>query len=142
MRQLALVGALLAALAVATAALAGPAPKPDVSPIFAQFVPSNGTTLYGVQVKEPAGRKKASIVWSLKPPANAKGCKSLASSRARPDVAVWKHGPEDGCSPNAVGDKGFAGTITVTVRDAAYVCTARYVGSVSGTSKYPTCRAG
>ncbi len=142
--RIALAAALVAVLALAggaQGARSGLAPKPDVGPVLANFVPIETTTYYAVEVTEPPARKggKVSIVWSLAPPPNDKACKSFASPAGKPNIAIWQHGDRDGCNRNAIGDRGYPGTVTVTVRDAAYVCTGSYFGTMSGSGAYPVC---
>ena len=150
----------LALAAIALLAFAGgtqgarsaTAPRPPiVGPIIADFVPVSDVTYYAISVAEPPGArsKVLSIVWSLTPPPNNKSCNHFMRSPTSPTVAIWHHGSGDGCSHDNLSHEGHPGVVRVVVRDAAYTCTATYLGTDnasylganSSNGDYPVCVA-
>ena len=116
------------------------APKPEVGAILASFVPTDEATYYAIDVTEPPGAKPhaVSITWSLTPPPHNKTCKNFTSSGTH-KIAVWNHGDGDGCSHVNFPRDGHPGIVSVVVRDAAYACTASYLGTDGGVGDNAVC---
>ncbi len=111
------------------------APKPEVGAVIANFSPTAEATYYAIDVTEPKGAKPGavSIRWSLLPPPNDKACHDFS---AGPRIAVWNHGDCDHVNfPRA----GHLGIVRAVVRDAAYECTASYLGTFSGFGDNAVC---
>ena len=110
-------------------------PAPALSPVRATFDPAQKATFYTVSA---SGQGSPSFAWRLTPPPADPTCDHFSVVAGKPNEAVWHHADTDGCNHNAMGPAGHLGTVTVTVKTAAWECTATFFGT--NTSQGPPAR--
>jgi hypothetical protein len=112
--------------ATSTTTTATVPPAPAVSPVQATFDPNLRATFYTVNVREQGGGTPA-YSWKLTPPTADPTCNAF--STVKPNEAVWHHSDTDGCNHTLMGPAGHLGTVTVTVKNAVWTCTASFFGT-------------
>jgi hypothetical protein len=85
-----------------------------------------------------SGQGSPSFAWRLTPPQADPTCDHFSVVEDKPNEAVWHHADADGSNHNAMGPAGHLGTVTVTVKTAAWECTATFFGT--STSQGPPTR--
>ena len=85
-----------------------------------------------------SGQGSPRFAWRLTPPQADPTCHHFSVVEGKPNEAVWHHADADGCNHNAMGPAGHLGTVTVTVKTAAWECTATFFGT--NTSQGPPAR--
>jgi len=111
------------------------ATPPSISPIHAEFVPSEFATHYTVTAQDP-NAKALSYQWRLIPPTADPACNHFSATG---DTAIWQNGDQDGCNHNVQVAQGHPGTVIVVVSDGEYSCTATYFGTVTGNGPAAAC---
>ena len=99
---------------------------PTVSPVQATFNPNLRATFYTISVSEQGGGPP-SYSWKLTPPKGDPTCSKF--STVKPSEAVWHHADTDGCNHALMGPAGHLGTVTVTVKNSFWTCTATFFGT-------------
>ena len=108
-----------------TPAAAVPA-APKVSPVRATFDQNLRATFYTINASEQGGCPP-SYTWTLTPPKADPNCNRFTT--VHPNEAVWHHADTDGCNHALMGPAGHLGTVTVTVKNAFWTCTATFFGT-------------
>ena len=99
---------------------------PKVSPVHATFDQNLRATFYTINASEQGGGPP-SYAWTLTPPRADPTCNRF--STVHPNEAVWHHSDTDGCNHALMGPAGHLGTVTVTVKNAFWTCTATFFGT-------------
>lgn len=130
----------LAGAATTTAAV--PA-APVLAPLVAVFNSDAYSTYY---IEHVQGAPGATYTWSVAMSADTPCQQGFKGNTPSDNEATWFHAdvtgtPSGPCNHAFYGAQGHPGTVTVVVTTSHWICTASYVGTISGTGPAPApCR--
>ena len=115
---------------------------PTLKPVQATFEEDARATFYEVSATDQDG-DRLSYDWTLTPPKDDPSCNNHGDLKSAKPEFIWHHSSDD---ERGHGDHchhktpQHNGTVTVTVSDKGWTCTASYGGTLTGTAQPKPCQ--